>query len=153
VHKIVRHPAKKETYFLQNHHGVYRSRDDGRSWQEIESGLPSNFGFGITASKKGDVFIIPLQADAVRFTCEGKLRVYRSSDEGDTWQALTQGLPQENAYEVILRDALASDESASGGVYFGTRNGKLYGSQDNGDSWALIQNALPEILCVKAVTV
>ncbi len=151
VHKIVRHPAKKETFFLQNHHGVYR--DDGRSWQEIESGLPSNFGFGIAASKKGDVFIVPLQADAVRFTCEGKLRVYRSSDEGDTWQALTRGLPQENAYEVILRDALASDQSATGGVYFGTRSGKLYGSQDNGDSWSLIQNALPEILCVKAVAV
>ena len=86
----------------------------------------------------------------MRFTCEGKLRVFRTSDEGETWQALTKGLPQENAYEVILRDALSSDDSDAGGVYFGTRNGKLYGSQDNGDSWELIQNALPEILCVKA---
>jgi photosystem II stability/assembly factor-like uncharacterized protein len=150
VHKIAAHPQKKDTLFLQNHHGVYRSRDGGNSWQEIENGLPSNFGFGITTSAKGDVFIVPLQADAVRFTCEGKLRVYRSSDEGDTWEPLTNGLPQENAYEVILRDALCSDSSPEGGVYFGTRNGKLYGSQDNGDSWELIQNALPEILCVKA---
>lgn len=150
VHKIAPHPQKKDTLFLQNHHGVYRSRDGGNSWQEIEKGLPSNFGFGIATSAKGDVFIVPLQADAVRFTCEGKLRVYRSSDEGDTWEALTGGLPQENAYEVILRDALCSDASPEGGVYFGTRNGKLYGSQNNGDSWELIQNALPEILCVKA---
>ena len=152
VHKIARHPGKKETLFLQNHHGVYRSRDDGSTWQEIENGLPSNFGFGVVATKPGDVFIVPLQADAVRFTCEGKLRVYRTRDEGENWEPLTNGLPQENAYEVILRDALAADESENGGVYFGTRNGKLYGSSDNGDTWEPIQNALPEIFCVKAYT-
>ena len=147
VHKIARHPAKKDTLFLQNHHGVYRSRDGGNTWQEIEYGLPSNFGFGITVTDCGNVFIIPLDADERRYTCEGKLRVYRSKDEGDSWEALTNGLPQENAYEVILRDALTSvgDE-----VYFGTKNGKLFGSTDNGDSWEMIQGSLPEINCVKA---
>jgi len=113
--------------------------------------LPSNFGFGITVSQTGSVFIIPLEADAVRYTCEGQLRVYRSRDEGDSWEALTEGLPQENAYEVILRDALTSETSEAGGIYFGTRGGKLYGSDNNGDSWKLIQNSLPGILCVKAV--
>ena len=43
VHKIARHPRKKDLFFLQNHHGVYRSRDGARTWQEIETGLPSNF--------------------------------------------------------------------------------------------------------------
>ena len=109
VHKIARHPQKKETLFLQNHHGVFRSRDDGANWEEIEKGLPSNFGFGLTVSRAGDVFIVPLESDGVRYTCEGKLRVYRSRDEGDSWQACTEGLPQESAYEVILRDAVASD--------------------------------------------
>lgn len=147
VHKIVRHPMNTDTFFLQNHHGVYRSRDGATTWTEIENGLPSNFGFGITATENGSVFIIPLQKDAERFTCEGKLRVYRSSDEGETWEALTNGLPQENAYEVILRDAL---DSVGNEVYFGTKNGKLFGSSDNGDSWMMIQGSLPEINCVKA---
>jgi hypothetical protein len=147
VHKIVRHPSNKETFFLQNHHGVYRSRDGATTWQEIESGLPSNFGFGITATDSGSVFIVPLDSDGVRFTCEGKLRVYRSNDEGASWEALTSGLPQENAYEVILRDAL---HSAGDEVYFGTKNGKLFGSLDNGDNWEMIQGSLPEINCVKA---
>ncbi len=147
VHKIARHPSNKETFFLQNHHGVYRSRDGANTWQEIESGLPSNFGFGITVTESGSVFIVPLDSDGVRYTCEGKLRVYRSKDEGDSWEALTNGLPQENAFEVILRDAL---HSVGDEVYFGTKNGKLFGSVDNGEKWEMIQGSLPEINCVKA---
>ena len=147
VHKIARHPKKKDTFFLQNHHGVYRSRDGATTWQEIESGLPSNFGFGITVTDSGSVFIVPLDSDGKRFTCDGRLRVYRSDDEGDSWKALTKGLPQKDAYEVILRDSVAS---VGNEVYFGTKNGKLFGSSDKGDSWKLIQGSLPEICCVKA---
>lgn len=150
VHKIARHPRKKNTFFLQNHHGVYRSRDGATTWQEIENGLPSNFGFGLTVSDAGSVFIVPLQKDAERFTCEGKLRVYRTRDEGKSWSALTKGLPQKNAYEVILRDAVTS---VGNNIFFGTKNGKLFGSSNDGDSWKLIEGSLPEICCVKAYAI
>ena len=147
VHKIARHPSKKKLFFLQNHHGVYRSRDGAVTWEEIENGLPSNFGFGLTVSEAGSVFIVPLQADGQRFTCEGKLRVYRTRDEGKSWQALSKGLPQKNAYEVVLRDSVAS---TGNNIFFGTKNGKLFGSADDGDSWKMIEGSLPEICCVKA---
>lgn len=147
VHKIARHPSKKRTFFLQNHHGVYRSTDGAVTWKEIENGLPSNFGFGLTVSDSGSVFIVPLDSDGVRFTCEGKLRVYRSRDDGRSWEGLTKGLPQKNSYEVILRDAVASTGT---NIFFGTKNGKLFGSPDDGDSWKLIEGSLPEINCVKA---
>ncbi len=150
VHKIARRPGKKDTFFLQNHHGVYRSRDGAATWEEIESGLPSNFGFGLTVTDNGSAFIVPLQADAVRYTCDGKLRVYRTRDDGDTWEPLTNGLPQENAFEVILRDSM---HSVGNEVYFGTKNGKLFGSKDDGDSWQMIQGSLSEICCVKAYTI
>ena len=149
VHKIARHPGKKNTYFLQNHHGVYRSRDSATTWQECENGLPSNFGFGLTVSDAGSVFIVPLDSDGKRYAVDGKLRVYRSRDDGKSWNPLTKGLPQKNAYEVILRDAVASTGS---NIFFGTKNGKLFGSGDDGDSWKLIEGSLPEICCVKAYT-
>ena len=149
VHKIARHPRKKSTFFLQNHHGVYRSRDGAETWTEIEDGLPSNFGFGLTVSDSGSVFIVPLDSDGKRYTVDGKLRVYRSRDDGKSWQARTKGLPQKNAYEVILRDAVGSNGN---NIFFGTKNGKLFGSGDDGDSWKLIEGSLPEICCVKAYT-
>ncbi|MCA1590477.1 MAG: exo-alpha-sialidase [Acidobacteria bacterium] len=150
VHKIARHPKKKNTFFLQNHHGVYRSRDGAETWTEIENGLPSNFGFGLTVSDSGSVFIVPLDSDGKRFTCEGRLRVYRSRDDGDSWQPLAKGLPQKNAYEVILRDGVAS---TGDNIFLGTKNGKLFGSMDDGDSWKLIEGSLPEICCVKAYSI
>jgi photosystem II stability/assembly factor-like uncharacterized protein len=147
VHKIARHPKKKNVYFLQNHHGVYKSTDEATTWKEIENGLPSNFGFGLTVSDNGSAFIVPLHSDGQRFTPEGKLRVYRTRDEGRSWEALTKGLPQKHAYEVILRDAMSSTGT---NVFFGTKNGKLFGSFDDGDSWKMIEGGLPEICCVKA---
>ncbi len=150
VHKIARHPKKKSTFFLQNHHGVYKSTDGATTWKEIEDGLPSNFGFGLTVSDAGSVFIVPLEADARRFTCDGKLRVYRSRNDGKSWEPLTKGLPQKNAYEVILRDSVDSNGTD---IFFGTKNGKLFASGDDGDSWKMLEGSLPEICCVKAYSV
>ncbi|HSE64007.1 MAG TPA: hypothetical protein VLG15_10415, partial [Thermoanaerobaculia bacterium] len=44
-------------------------------------------------------------------------------------------------------------EEDPAGVYFGTRNGRLYGSRDEGDTWSVIEESLPPITCVRAVTV
>ena len=99
------------------------------------------------------VFIIPMESDEFRCTPEGKLRVYRTQNAGESWDAMGNGLPQENALETVLRDGLSADDLQPTGVYFGTRNGKLYGSADAGDSWDAIQESLPPVVCVKAAVV
>jgi hypothetical protein len=62
-------------------------------------------------------------------------------------------LPQENAFETVLRDGLSTDEMKPTGIYFGTRNGKLFGSNDGGESWQTIEEGLPPIVCVKTARV
>ena len=84
---------------------------------------------------------------------EAKLRVYKTSNAGDSWTPLTNGLPQENAFETVLRDGMTGDEQKPMGLYFGTRNGKLFGSSDAGSSWYTIEEGLPQIVCVKTATV
>jgi photosystem II stability/assembly factor-like uncharacterized protein len=84
-----------------------------------------------------------------RATPEAKLRVYRTTNAGASWQPLTKGLPQSGAYENVLRDALTADSFDTPGIYFGTRSGKLYGSSDEGASWSEIADGLPPVVCVK----
>jgi photosystem II stability/assembly factor-like uncharacterized protein len=151
VHKVVRHPAKPDTLFLQNHWGLYRSDDGATSWKDIANGVPSDFGFGmaIHPTKPDTVYILPLESDGFRVAAEAKLRVFRTRDAGATWEGMTKGLPQTRAFETVLRDALTTDACDPAGVYFGTRSGKLYASRDEGDSWNKVIDGLPAILCVK----
>ncbi len=155
VHKVVHHPSRPERLFLQNHWGLYRSDDWGDTWHDIANGVPSDFGFAMTVHphEPDTVYIVPLTSDQFRVVPEAKLRVYRTRDAGASWHTLTEGLPQQDAYENVLRDGLTNDTHDSAGIYFGTRSGKLYGSSDAGERWSEIAAALPPICCVKAAVV
>jgi photosystem II stability/assembly factor-like uncharacterized protein len=155
VHKVVSHPSNPDRMFLQHHWGVYRSENAGDSWDDIGKGLPSDFGFAMEMDPHdpNTVYIIPIESDEFRCTPEAKLRVYRTKNGGASWEALTNGLPQEDAFETILRDNMMADVNNPTGVYFGTRNGKLFGSNDGGDSWKTIREGLPAITCVKTATI
>ena len=155
VHKVAQSKQKPERMYLQNHWGLYRTDDRGETWTDIANGVPSDFGFPISIhpTDPDTAWIIPLESDMFRCTQEGKLRVYRTRDAGASWQAMSKGLPQQDAYETILRDAMAVDASDPAGIYFGTRNGKLFGSQDEGESWSEIADGLPPVVSVRAVSV
>ena len=155
VHKVVQHPARGGRLFAQNHWGLYRSDDAGDSWQDIARGVPSDFGFAMAAHphEPDTVYIIPIKSDMERVAPEAKLRVYRTRNAGRSWEALTRGLPQRHTYDIVLRDGLSTDSLDPAGVYFGTRNGKLYASNDNGGSWRLAIDGLPPITCVRAAVV
>jgi len=156
VHKVVHHPDRPERLFLQNHWGLYRSDDWGDHWIDVANGVPSDFGFAMAMHPHDPdtVFIVPLESDGFRCTPEGRLRVYRTRDAGASWHPLERGLPQEDALETVLRDGMdtAPDVRAGGrgGVYFGTRSGKVYASGDGGDGWELVRGGLPPVVCVKA---
>ena len=155
VHKVAHHPSRPERLFLQNHWGLYRSDDWGDHWVDIANGVPSDFGFAMQMHPHDPdtVYIVPIKSDEFRVVPEARLRVYRTRDAGASWEPLTDGLPQQDAYETILRDALTADTHDPAGLYFGTRSGKLFASPNGGDRWTEIAAALPSICCVKAAVV
>ncbi len=155
VHKVVQSRSKPERMYLQNHWGLYRTDDRGESWVDIANGVPSDFGFPVTIHPANPdcAWIVPLEADAFRCTPEGKLRVYRTRNAGEQWEPLTNGLPQSDAYECVLRDAMAVDPLGPAGVYFGTRSGKLFASADEGESWLELADGLPPVVAVKTAVV
>lgn len=155
VHKVVQSRQRPERMFLQNHWGLYRSDDRGENWTDVANGVPSDFGFPIVLHPRDpdSAWIVPLESDGFRCTPEGKLRVYRTRDAGASWEGMTDGLPQHDAYETVLRDAMAVDALEPVGVFFGTRSGKLFGSSDEGQSWTALADGLPPIIAVKTAIV
>lgn len=151
VHRIAIHPTRPDVLFMQKHWDVMRSNDGGENWFEVSGDLPSDFGFPITvhAHEPETIYVVPIESDSLHYPPEGKLRVYRSRSGGNDWEALTEGLPQENCYVNILRDAMAVDTLKPCGVYFGTTGGQVYGSANDGDSWEAIVRDLPAVLSVE----
>jgi photosystem II stability/assembly factor-like uncharacterized protein len=95
------------------------------------------------------VYVFPLNDGAGRYPPDGKARVWRSRDAGETWEELSKGLP-EAFYVGVMRDAMTTDDHESAGIYVGTRNGAVWASADSGDSWQQIVADLPDVMVVRA---
>ena len=134
VHNMHRAPQRPERLFLQFHGSVYRSDDTGETWNDIAEGLPSGFGFPMVVdpSDPDNAYVIPLTADVDRVTPEGKVRVFETRDAGGSWTARGDGLPSDDAYLTILRQAFGHDGGSPLGLFFGATSGEVFGSADAG---------------------
>ena len=83
---------------------------------------------------------------SARMAIEGALFVARTRDGGESWEQLREGLPQENAFDVVYRHALANTGEC---LAFGSTTGNLYVSEDRGDRWETVANNLPPIYSVR----
>jgi hypothetical protein len=131
-----------------------RTDNAGDQWREVSGNLPTDFGFVIDVHthEPETIYVVPIKSDSEHFPLDGKLQVFRSRTGGDEWEPLTKGLPQQNCYVNVLRDAMAVDSLDSCGVYFGTTGGQVYASADAGNSWTAVVHDLPPVLSVEVQT-
>jgi hypothetical protein len=152
---MVMHPACPGVLFMQLHQGggIFRSENSGDLWKDVRGNLPTDFGFPIDvhAHEPETLYVVPMNPN-IRCPPEARLGVYRSRTGGTEWEALTDGLPQENCYVNVLREGLAVDSLDPCGVYFGTTGGQVYASPNAGDGWTPIVRDLPAVLSVEAQT-
>ncbi len=122
-----------ERLYQQNHTGVYRTLDAGDSWERIEEGLPSGFGFPmvIHPRRPRTLFVVPQESDQVRMFPDGRAGVYRTDDGGDHWVRTHAGMEQPS-YEGVLRNSMTADAEDQPGVYVGTTGGAVYATFDDG---------------------
>jgi hypothetical protein len=155
VHKVGRHPSRPDRLFAQNHGGVYRSSDEGGSWEYIADGLPTDFGFPVVVDPHDPdtVYVFPLSSAGGRYPADGRALVWRSKDAGDTWEPLGKGehdgLPT-GFFVGVMRDAMCVDDHERTGLYLGARNGSVWGSSDGGSTWRQLVANLPDVMVVRA---
>ena len=155
VHKLVRSRADGDRLYQQNHVGMHRSDDAGQSWTEITEGQPTEFGFAAAAHPHDrDTFhVIPLDPGHGRTMPDGEAAVWRTKDAGSSWEKLTNGLPQSDAYIGVLRQGMSADTYDVPGYYFGTSTGQVFASADDGETWTEIASYLPPISSVHTAIV
>jgi photosystem II stability/assembly factor-like uncharacterized protein len=154
VHRLAMHRSRPSTLYMQKHWDVMRTDDAGDQWTEVSGNLPTDFGFVIDvhAHEPETIYVVPIKSDSEHYPMDGQLRVYRSRSGGNEWEALTKGLPQQNCYVNVLRDAMSVDSLDKCGIYFGTTGGQVYASADGGDTWNAIVNSLPPVVSVEVQT-
>ncbi|MFZ1338700.1 MAG: exo-alpha-sialidase [Paracoccaceae bacterium] len=144
--------AAEGLIYMQNHQGVYRSRDGGAVWEEVTEGLPSTFGFPVAAHPRdpGVVWVFPLNGDRIgRWPVDGSALVWKSRDGGESWAPKGQGLPARDCFFTVLRQGMAVDGDDPCGVVFGTNSGSVFFSRDEGESWEELARHLPTVLSVE----
>lgn len=150
VHCLVQCPAAPNRMWVQHHNGIFVSDDEGRNFRELKDVAPSVFGFPVAVhpNDPDTAWFVPEIKDEKRIPVGGRLVVNRTRDGGKTFETLSQGLPQEHAYDVVYRHALALCDKGER-LAFGSTTGGLWVSEDQGDSWREITHTLPPIYSVR----
>lgn len=150
VHCVAHDLKNPHRIWRQDHSGVYRTEDGGDNWDRIENGLPAAFGFMMWRdAATGRLFTLPLEADSNRVPVKGALRVYRSDDDGDSWEISGTGWSDAPQFTGVLRGAFDGD--GNGRFCFGTTGGKIWVTDDNGETWTELDPSVPRIGAVKVL--
>ena len=149
VHRMIQCQSSPDCLWLQHHNGVFKSTDDGLKWSAVPNVPPSVFGFGVAVhpNDPNTAWFAPAIKDECRVPVGGKLVIARTRDGGKTFDELRNGLPQNHAYDLIYRHALAIDSTGSH-LAIGSTTGGVWTSDDQGDTWKSLEARLPPVHAV-----
>jgi photosystem II stability/assembly factor-like uncharacterized protein len=160
-------PSRPDRLYQQNHCGIYRldgwgAGDAGAPppvWQRIGRKMPrrvGDVGFPIVVHPRDadTAWVFPMDAGTVwpRTSPAGRPAAYVTRNAGRTWQRLDQGLPQDQAWWTVKRQAMTVDAQPVPALYLGNTGGELWIGHDEGARWVHLARHLPEIYAVEVAT-
>lgn len=155
-HCVRQHPAAPDVVYQQNHCGIYRLERPSETWERIGDNMPEeigDIGFGIALHPRDPAvaWVFPMDGTEVwpRTSPGGRPALYVTRDSGSSWQRQDRGLPREQAWLTVYRQALTCDGHDPVGIYFGTTSGEVWASADEGDGWTCIARHLPLVQSVE----
>ncbi len=155
-HCVRLHPLAPDVLWMQSHCGIYRLVRPAETWERVGDNMPreiGDIGFPIVLHPRDPetAWVFPMDGTDVwpRTSPGGRPAVYRTRDAGKSWQRLDGGLPREQAWLTVRRQAMTGDARDPVGLYFGTTAGEVWGSRDEGASWSCLARHLPQIHAVE----
>jgi photosystem II stability/assembly factor-like uncharacterized protein len=149
-------PSNPDRLYQQNHCGIYRLDRPSKVWKRIGKAMPKqvgDVGFPMVVHPRDDnrAWVLPMDGQTVwpRTSINGQPAIYGTSSGGKSWTRLDKGLPKNQAWWTVKRQAFAADDKNPVGLYFGTTSGELWASRSEGKSWNCIARHLPEIYAVE----
>ncbi len=154
-------PSNPDRLYQQNHCGIYRLDRPSKEWTRIGKRMPKknvgDIGFPMVVHPRDadTAWVFPMDGTTVwpRTSPEGKPAAYVTKNGGKTWQRLDAGLPRNQAWWTVKRQAMTADAQDPVGLYLGTTSGELWMSPDEGRRWTCIARHLPEIYAVEAAEI
>ncbi|MHB1844676.1 MAG: WD40/YVTN/BNR-like repeat-containing protein [Deltaproteobacteria bacterium] len=154
-HCVAMHPRHPDRLYHQNHCGIYRLDRPSERWDRIGRSMPpevGDIGFPMVLHPRDpDVaWVFPMDGTSVwpRVSPGGRPAAYRTRNGGGSWERQDVGLPQEQGWFTVKRQAMAADDCDPVGLYFGTTGGEIWASSDEGGRWRPIARHLPHVYSV-----
>jgi photosystem II stability/assembly factor-like uncharacterized protein len=129
--------------------GVYRSRDGGRSWEQVGLETSEHVGRILVDPRDGDVVLVA--AEGPLWSSGGERGVYRTTDGGETWDRVlavdeNTGVTDIERHPVdpdVLYAAAYERRRHVWGFLAGGPASGIFKSTDGGGSWRRIETGLP----------
>ena len=116
---------------------LHVTKDGGKNWQNVTpKGMPEWMMFNSIDTdpfQKGTAYVVGTKYKSDDFTPY----IYKTSDYGQSWKLITNGIPSNHFVRVVR-----ADQKRSGLLYAGTEYG-IYISFNDGESWKPFQLNLP----------
>ena len=156
ISKIVVHPENSDVIWVAaqgplwtkgGERGVFKSTDGGKTWKQV---LGNKEWTGAT-----ELVIDPRNPDRLYVATWDRHRtiaaymgggpgsgLHRSTDGGETWEKLSQGLPTSNMGKIGLAISPQQPDVLYAAIELDRRKGGMYKSTDRGSTWKKMSDAV-----------
>ncbi len=126
-------PSNDKILYIATRYDIYKSSNDGKTWTNITSSLPSLYKTAIAVSEYN-----PDKLWIVMSGFETGKKVYQSENGGQSWYNYSEGLPNLPVNNIICQ------KSSNNGLYLATDIGVYY-RNGSMESWEKYGTGLPNV--------
>lgn len=135
VSALAESPLKKGLIYAGTDRGLFWvSSDEGKTWVDQSSSLPNAYVRSITPSNYQQSRVY-MAMSGINFD-DFNTYLYKSEDQGKTWESITSNLPGEVAY--VIKEDPVHENILYAGLYRA-----VYISTDRGKSWSQLGQGFP----------